>query len=148
MTINFQQYVTTEEDCICFSPVELSSVRECLHMIGLLVNHCRENGVTQVMMNISRLFRDTPTGLEVFQFGTGLAQIWPSGVRLVVICQSQQYDSGRFAQTVAQNRGFSFSLYEVGEEDKARAWLNRPVYHPPEHQYRSLHSLDIFSDNS
>ncbi len=144
MAIDIEQYITTEEDCVCFRPEGPATPRECLHRMEQLAIYCRQNGATRVLFDTTHVVQGIATGLDVFQFGSGLAGFWPVGTRLVMICKPKSLDSARFAQTVAQNRGLSFGLFE--DEVKARLWLNRQNI--VSSTTSNSHSLDVFSDNS
>jgi len=145
MAIEIEQYVTTEEDCVCFRPEGPTTSRECLRRLEQLAIYCRENGATRVLFDTTNSTIGVATGLDVFQFGSGLAHFWPAGIRLVILCKPSALDSARFAQTVAQNRGLSFGLFE--DLENARAWLNRAGF-VPQTTIPNAHSLDVFSDNS
>jgi hypothetical protein len=146
VAIEIQKLISTKVDYVYFCPERPNSARDCLNLMTQFANYCRENRPPRVLVNVTPLFYELSTGLEVFQFGSGLAQVWPLGSRLALICDSIQYDSGRFAQTVARNRGLLFGLFEECDEPQARAWLNRRSYlvQPPD----DIHSLDVFTDNS
>jgi hypothetical protein len=62
-----------------------------------------------------------PSTVEQFDFSAGHHNIYPLGTRSAVIVTPESYESLKFAENVAINRGMQTKFFT--ELDDARAWL-------------------------
>jgi hypothetical protein len=79
-----------------------------------------ERKATRVLADALRV-TGTPSTLDRYTFGTGLARIVPASVRLAMLARTEMADPQRLGSMVARNRGLAAEIFD--DRDEAIQWL-------------------------
>lgn len=91
------------------------------HIFREVVQACTSLHCHKVLIEIKGESRKIST-MEMYDLGAHLEELGLRGTRIALVVDPSMQDAdARFAENVAQNRGFSFRFFDRAEE--ARQWL-------------------------
>ena len=107
-----------------FRPQGTVSYEECVRMTGAALRHAREQGLSEVVLNLTGLGGFAPPKLsDRYALISGWAGVLGGSARLAVVVRPEFVDPGKFGVNVAANRGLESDVFV--SESAADAWLDR-----------------------
>jgi len=116
VTYELKVIPNTQIASFCWSG--LVTLKERKKNVKIMAQFCRENGISQLIVDTRRQISDTST-TDMYDFGTSIPKVM-RGIQIAVVCRPSDKDT-RFGEQVAADRGVESHLVYSIEE--AMSWL-------------------------
>lgn len=109
-----------------YRPVGSVTLKEAIDLVSAALAYAREQGIPDLLVNISALTGFAPPSLAERYF---LVEQWVAiaggKVRLVMVARAEFIDPEKIGVLMALNRGLVSNIFET--EDEALAWLDNAL---------------------
>lgn len=118
------ELISIEDGYASFEPKGFVTHLSLVSRLEGAMLECQRLGQTRLLADLRGLEHPDLSGVDRYELGLGVAEIWERSIFLVMLARPDQVDPERFGQRVAANRGLFMDVFT--DEAAARARLRRP----------------------